>query len=157
VEVAALQQRYNESVAQRESSLDVIARAMSELAAASSAPAGSLAAAMSPFGAGASTVSAASTAPSPAAASSVATPSSSATGTATLPFIHDEDVAKCTNCKTCYQEVSELFEKTKLVVNGVTKDVAHMIPGALATVNITPELIARVARVAANCDAEIIR
>jgi pyruvate-ferredoxin/flavodoxin oxidoreductase len=146
VEVAALQQRYQESVTQRESSLDVIARAMSELAAASSAPAGGLAAALSPFGAG----------PAPAAPSAAAP--SQAGGNATgVASIHDEDVAKCTNCKTCYQEVGELFEKTKIVADGVTKEVAHTIPGALARIKVTPELLSRVARVAANCDAEIIQ
>jgi pyruvate-ferredoxin/flavodoxin oxidoreductase len=35
--------------------------------------------------------------------------------------------------------------------------VARVIPGALAKIKVTPELIARVARVAANCDSEIIK
>ena len=138
VEVAALQERYKESVAQRESSLDVIARAMSELAAASSAPAGSLAAALVAVWRVARCVAACgrrddgcAAAPSSAAAAAVAT----------LPSIHDDDIAKCTNCKTCYQEVSELFEKTRIVVNGVTKEVAHTIPGALDRVAITPDLM----------------
>ncbi len=64
--------------------------------------------------------------------------------------------AKCTNCKTCYQEVPELFEKTQIVVDGEAKEVGHLIPGALAKVKVTPELKAKLARVAANCDAEII-
>jgi len=68
----------------------------------------------------------------------------------------DDDVSKCTNCKTCYTELPELFEKTKLVVDGATKDVAHLIPGATAKVKPTPELKSKVARIAANCDAEII-
>ena len=63
---------------------------------------------------------------------------------------------KCTNCKTCYQEVPELFEKTRIVVDGAAKEVGHLIPGALERVKVTPELKARIARVAANCDAEII-
>ena len=155
VEIAALQQRYNESIAQRESSLDVIARAMSELAAASSAPAGSFAAALSPFGAAPAAASATSAAPVSAPAGTPST--TAAASVSTLPSIHDDDTAKCTNCKTCYQEVSELFEKTRIVVNGVSKDVARTIPGALSRVTITPDLVARVTRVAANCDAEIIR
>ncbi|MGA7675379.1 MAG: ferredoxin, partial [Rhizomicrobium sp.] len=70
--------------------------------------------------------------------------------------VAEEDLAKCNNCKTCYQDLPELFEKTKIVVDGVTKEVGHLIPGALDRVKVTPELRAKVARVAANCDAEII-
>ena len=43
-----------------------------------------------------------------------------------------------------------------MVVDGHAKDVGHLIPGALAKVKITPELQARIQRVAANCDSEII-
>ena len=68
----------------------------------------------------------------------------------------DEDVAKCSNCKTCYQEIPELFEKTRIVVDGASKEVGHLIPGALARVKVTPELKTKIARVAANCDSEII-
>ena len=50
-----------------------------------------------------------------------------------------------------------MFELTKIVVDGAPKDVAHTIPGVLGKLKITPELKARVAKVAANCDAEIIR
>ena len=71
--------------------------------------------------------------------------------------LDDRRSAKCTNCKTCYQDLSELFEKTRIVVNGETKEVAQLIPGALERVTVTPELKARIKRVAANCDAEIIR
>ncbi len=119
---------------------------MSELAASSNAPAnGSLAAALALFGGGVA-------APAPAAA-----PAKAANGAADLPFLRDEDMAKCTNCKTCYQQLSEIFEKTRIVVDGVSKEVAHTIPGALDKLKITPELRARLTKVAANCDAEIIR
>jgi len=67
-----------------------------------------------------------------------------------------EDVPKCNNCKTCYQEIPELFEKTRMVVDGAAKEVGHLIPGALEHIKITPELKRRIERVAANCDAEII-
>ena len=70
--------------------------------------------------------------------------------------LSEADVAACTNCKTCYQELPELFEKTRVVVDGATKEAGHLIPGALARVKITPELKSKIARVAANCDAEII-
>jgi pyruvate-ferredoxin/flavodoxin oxidoreductase len=145
-ELETMQQRYQEAVSTKESALDIIAKAMSELAASSNAPAnGGLAAALAPFGGGA--------APAPAAA-----PSKAANGGgADVPFLRDEDMVKCTNCKTCYQQVSEMFEKTLIVVDGVSKEVAHTIPGALDRVKVTTELKARLAKVAANCDAEIIR
>ena len=145
-ELEALQHRYEEAVTTKESTLDIIARAMSELAASSNAPAnGSLAAALAPFGGGA--------APAQAAAPAKALNGSGAE----IPHIHDEDMSKCTNCKTCYQQVSELFEKTTIMVDGSAKEVAHTVPGALAQIKVTPELKDRVAKVAANCDAEIIR
>jgi pyruvate-ferredoxin/flavodoxin oxidoreductase len=56
----------------------------------------------------------------------------------------------------CYQDSSSFFEKTKIMVDGVTKEVGHLIPGAVERVKVTPELKAKLARVAANCDAEII-
>jgi hypothetical protein len=52
--------------------------------------------------------------------------------------------------------MSELFEKTRIVVDGTAKEVAHLIPGALDHLKVTPEMKSKVARVAANCDAEII-
>ncbi len=50
-----------------------------------------------------------------------------------------------------------MFEKTIIVVDGVSKEVAHTIPGVLDKLKVTPDLKARVAKVAAHCDAEIIR
>ena len=43
------------------------------------------------------------------------------------------------------------------MVNGESREVAHLIPGALERVTVTPELKARIKRVSDNCDAEIIR
>ena len=37
-------------------------------------------------------------------------------------------------------ELPELFEKTKIVVDGAPKEVAHLIPGAVAKAKVTPEL-----------------
>ena len=140
-ELSALQGRYDEAVEAREVTMDSIATGMSELAAASGAPAVvSLGSAMAPT--------------APAATST--TPAPAANGSA-LPHIHEEDVPLCTDCKTCYQEIPELFELTKIVVDGSAKSVAHTIPGALETVEATPDLQARLAKVAANCDAEIIK
>ncbi len=140
-ELEALQRQYGEALEARESSIDSIARAMSELAASSNAPASSgVAAALTSGGA------------APAAA---ATPAA-ATGGSAVVTLAEADLVKCNNCKTCYQDLSELFEKATIVVDGVTKEVGRLIPGALERVKITPELRARAARVAANCDAEII-
>ncbi|MCC7200735.1 MAG: 2-oxoacid:acceptor oxidoreductase family protein, partial [Gammaproteobacteria bacterium] len=152
VELGALQQRYQETLASQEASLDVIARAMSELAAASNAPPASMAAVLAPFGgapaSAAAPATAAGAAPAGAAADAAA---------AGMPILREEDVPKCVNCKTCYQQVGELFEMITIVEDGVAKEVAHMIPGALAKVQVTPELVSRVVRVAANCDSEIIK
>ena len=130
----------------RESSIDSIAKAMSELAASSSAP---VSAGLAAPSAGPATrlISAAPRGAAPTAAK----------GNGAAPVeLADEDVAKCSNCKTCYQEIPELFEKTRIVVDGAAKEVGHLIPGALAKIKVTPELMAKLSRVAANCDAEII-
>ena len=139
-ELDALQEQYKHAVDDRESSIDSIARAMSELAASSNAPASGGLAALMPGAA----------APAKAAAQTAATNGGA------FVSLADEDIAKCNNCKTCYQDLGELFEKTKIVVNGETKEVGHLIPGVLGRVKETPELKSKVARVAANCDAEII-
>jgi pyruvate-ferredoxin/flavodoxin oxidoreductase len=139
VELESLQAQYKAAVSERENTIDSIARAMSELAASSKAPAAG--------GIGLSLGAAA-----PAAAPAAAAPASNGGAVVTM----DDDTSKCTNCKTCYTELPELFEKTKLVVNGSSKEVAHLIPGAIAKVKATPELKSKVARIAANCDAEII-
>jgi pyruvate-ferredoxin/flavodoxin oxidoreductase len=151
VELEALQQRYQASVLEHESSLDSIARAMSELASASKAPPAALAAALAPFGGGGA---------APAAAASPAPAVAAAAGDAPaggLMTLREEDVPKCVNCKTCYQQASELFEKITIVIDGRAAEVGHMIPGVLSRIKVTPELVARVARIAANCDAEIIK
>jgi len=153
VELEALQLRYQESVEQRESSLDTIARAMSELASASKAPPASLAAALSPFGGGAAGAAAG---PASAGGASVAVTASGGAANGVM-FIREEDVPKCVNCKTCYQQMPELFEKTTIVIDGQATEVGHMIPGVLERIKVTPELVARVAKIAANCDSEIIK
>ena len=139
-ELEALQRQYKESLDARETSIDSIARAMSELAASSNAPAsGGFAAVM----------------PSAAAPAKTAAPAAATNGGA-LVTVAEEDLAKCNNCKTCYQDLPELFEKTKIMVNGSPLEIGHLIPGAIDRVKVTPELKSKVARVAANCDAEII-
>ncbi len=142
--IAALQAQVKESMQARDASLDSIARAMSELATASKAPAGSggTVIPITPAAAGA-----------PAAAASA--PACVATAVAEA-LVTIEDSSKCTNCKTCYQDVPEIFEKTVKLIAGASREVAQIIPGVLERTQPTPELKARLKRVSANCDAEII-
>ncbi|MGO9483749.1 MAG: 2-oxoacid:acceptor oxidoreductase family protein [Rhodomicrobium sp.] len=143
VEVEALQAKLKEAAEQRENSLDAIVQAMAELAASSGAPvSGVFGGAM--LGANGSAM--------PAAQGA-----GKANGSKPLVTFDEDRIADCTNCKTCYQEASELFEKTTITVDGVQKEVGHLIPGALEHIAITPELRARIRRVSANCDAEIIQ
>jgi len=149
----SIQAQYQQSLQMRESSLDGIAKAMSELAASSRAPVP-----QGDFlrGVGNGTFIPILPAGGSAAAgmSSCASAGTAAAGDALVTM---DDPAACTNCKTCYQDLSELFEKTRIVVDGVSKEVAHLIPGAIERVTVTPELKNRIKKVAANCDAEIIR
>ncbi|MDR1275340.1 MAG: 2-oxoacid:acceptor oxidoreductase family protein [Candidatus Accumulibacter sp.] len=143
--VAALQASVKTLQEERETSLDALARTMSELAVSSKAPANGnfipIASASAPASA-------------PAARPEAGAPASDVRAV----FEYDEaDEVKCTNCKTCYQDLPELFEKTRIAVDGQAREVAHLIPGALSRVALTPELQSRIRRVAANCDAEIIR
>jgi pyruvate-ferredoxin/flavodoxin oxidoreductase len=141
--IETLRAQYEEAMKARESSIDAIARSMSELAASSKAPLSAGFAPMAGF---------ALATPSAGAAPAAAAPA----GDALLTF-DVADQAKCTNCKTCYQDLSELFEKTRIVVDGQAKEVGQLIAGALERVADTPELRARIKKVSANCDAEIIR
>ena len=146
-ELQALQRKYQELEAEREASLDTIAKGMSELAASSGAPT---------YG-GLNIATMASATPASPAKAAAPAAAAKANGARPLVTLAEDSLAKCTNCKTCYQDVSELFEKTTIIVNGSAKEVAHLIPGALGKVTVTPELQARLARVVANCDAEIIQ
>jgi pyruvate-ferredoxin/flavodoxin oxidoreductase len=146
-DMALLQKQVQDSATQRDSSLDSLARAMSELASASKSPAGR-----------ASVIPIIPVAGLPAAsAAPAALTASAAAGAAPLLTYSTDDQLKCTDCKTCYQELPELFEATRIIVGGEAKNVARLIPGALEQVPATPELRARIQRVVANCDAEIIQ
>jgi pyruvate-ferredoxin/flavodoxin oxidoreductase len=142
------QQKYQHMAQDREHSMDVIASGMSELAAISSAPAL----------AGQAPVTIAVTAISSAA--SKATPKEhghSAQMGLPLVSIAAEDMPKCTDCKACYQDLGELFEKTSIMAESGPKQVSRVKPGILDTIELTPELIDRASRIADECDAEIIR
>ena len=143
------QQRYQQSSIAREASIDSIARGMAELASVSGAPA---APALKNIPVNVISTAEASV---PAAAQQA---SGQAAASAGKPVeIAEADMPRCTNCKTCYQDVSELFEKTTIVVAGASKVVSRVIPGVFDRVEFTPELIQRASRVADECDAEIIR
>jgi len=142
----SLRARYEEAMHSRENSLDEIARAMSELASSSKAP----------VGLGGSF----STGVKPTAAPTAATPSTASAGTAVVDapvYLAPADEPLCTDCGTCYQELPQFFQKVTKVIDGAARPVAEMIPGAVESVEITPELQKRIDRVKATCDAEIIR
>ena len=96
VELEALQHQYEDSVKSRETSLDEIARAMSELAASCNAPSNGFAGLLGGLAA------------APAAAPSNA---AKANGSDALVGIAESDLDKCTNCKTCYQDLSEALRE----------------------------------------------
>ena len=73
-----------------------------------------------------------------------------------LVSISEEDLPLCSNCKSCYQDAGELFEATTILVDGSSQDVARVIPGVLENLEMTPELVAKAERAAADCDSEII-
>jgi len=144
-ELEEWKRKYEQSNAEREGSIDSIARGMAELAAAAGAPAtpSIQTIPVSEITTRAGTETAPETAPGGAGAP--------------LVEITPDDQPKCTNCKTCYQDLSELFEKTKIMVDGKPKEVSRVIPGVLEKIQITPELVQKASRVADDCDAEIIR
>jgi pyruvate-ferredoxin/flavodoxin oxidoreductase len=150
----ALQARYDEATSAREASLDDIARAMSELATSSRAAAGSgagLGGALTGLGLGAASGAS-------AAAPGVAPAGGSAVGVIDAPvWLDPADEPLCNDCGTCYQELPQFFEKVKVVIDGESRVVARMIPGAVDKVEVTPEITKRIERVRATCDAEIIR
>ncbi|MCA0251107.1 MAG: 2-oxoacid:acceptor oxidoreductase family protein [Actinobacteria bacterium] len=141
-ELEALSTRYTEAVEAREMSLDAIAQAMADLATSSGAPVGG------PLQLGLGVPGPFPAAAAPAAPTAVAE---------RLIWLDEDDLPRCNDCATCYQELPQLFEKATVVVDGAPKTVGRMRPGSLDTVEVTPELSARIARVKATCDAEIIQ
>ena len=133
------QQRYEQAVEAKEQAIDTIANGLAELAMT------------------AGTVSPQQTIP--VTQVDVVQPEAKTSAAATkqpLVVIPDEEQHLCTDCKTCYQQLGELFEKTTIVDDGVAKVVSRVIPGALDNIEITDELINRASRIADECDAEII-
>ncbi|MCL3862367.1 2-oxoacid:acceptor oxidoreductase family protein [Actinotalea sp. K2] len=146
-QLADLQARYDQVQADQEHVLDDIVRTMTELATASGAPvrpgvvpAGGPAPGVGDHDAG--------TARPPAAPVDVQD---------AVITLDPADQPLCNDCGTCYQELPQLFERTTMLVDGAPRTVAAMIPGALGKLELTPELQARIERVKATCDAEILR
>ncbi len=144
-DIDALQAKYDEAQRTRESSIDEIASAMSALAASTKAPVG------------VGSTAAGLTAPAGVVPTAAAPEVAAEGGARPIVFIDPEDQKTCNDCKTCYQELPMLFERTTIVVDGAARQVARVIPGALETVEITPELEKRIQRVKNTCDAEIIQ
>jgi pyruvate-ferredoxin/flavodoxin oxidoreductase len=72
-------------------------------------------------------------------------------------YLDPADESKCNDCGTCYQELPQFFETKKMIIDGEAQTVATMVPGALDSVQLTPELQKRIDRVKGSCDAEIIK
>ena len=89
--------------------------------------------------------------------SAAAAPSSSTAVVDAPVWLDPADIPKCNDCGTCYQELPQFFEKATMVFDGVARQVAQMIPGAVGTIDVTPEIEKRIDRVRKTCDAEIIR
>ena len=69
-----------------------------------------------------------------------------------------EDLPKCTDCGTCYQDLPQLFERATILVDGQALQVSRMKEGALDALGpVTEELAARMDRVRDSCDSEIIQ
>ncbi len=144
-----LKASYEQATAARESAMDDIARAMSDLATSSRAPAGG--------GLGAALSGSLGTGGGSAAASATPGPAGAVDTLAGPIHLDPADEPLCNDCGTCYQELPQFFEKATIVVDGKAQQIARMIPGAAEKVEVTPEIAKRIERVRATCDAEIIR
>jgi pyruvate-ferredoxin/flavodoxin oxidoreductase len=145
-DIEALRARFEEASTARETSLDDIAHAMSELATSSRAPAGT----GGPAVAGPTAV--------PVAVAAGTAPAAPADEATHAPvYLDPADEGLCNDCGTCYQELPQFFAKTTVVIDGESRVIARMIPGAIENVEVTPEIAKRIERVRATCDAEIIQ
>jgi pyruvate-ferredoxin/flavodoxin oxidoreductase len=149
-DLADLQARYDAAVSARETSLDEIAQAMSRLASATDASMPSL----PPFGLASS---AGAPAPAGASAVTVAQPGAAPSGAGQPIVTQSEDLSLCNNCKTCYQEVPELFERATVIIDGEPREVGRIKPDAVASAVLTDDLARRLRKVIDNCDGEIIK
>ena len=153
-DLADLRARYEQAMRDRESSIDDIAEAMSSLATSSRAPVGVGSAA--PGDAGRAGMPAAPAGPAPRRA--VRARSAPAAAPAGRPVhLGEEDIPKCNDCNTCYQELPQLFEPHSIVIDGSGAEGRPDDPRRPGQVELTPELLKRIDRVKKTCDAEIIQ
>ena len=148
-----LKEKLEQAQAEKEETLDAIAKAMAEVAAT-----GTAVTPMPFFSGGAGGGSVAASAGGAGGASAGAADAGAAEADPNKPpFFYDPaTVVKCTDCKTCYQEIPEFFQASTEIINGTPTPVAVLVPGSLETVKVTDEMRGRIAKVIANCDAEII-
>lgn len=149
-QLAELQEKYDEATTARETSIDDIARMMADLASTGTttaaptyAPASSQNSAVPP-------------ATTPPGSTQAGAPEAS-TEPRPAVTLSEDDVHLCNDCKTCYQELPELFEPVRSIVDGEARTVARLIPGALEKLTLTPEIEARIQKVVDNCDGEIVK
>jgi pyruvate-ferredoxin/flavodoxin oxidoreductase len=154
-DLADLRSRYEQAMRDREASIDSIAEAMSSLATSSRAPVGHASGAPAQTGPARMPAVPADAAPAPGGLGTLGA-EGSAPPDAPI-YLAEVDLPKCNDCGTCYQELPQLFEPHSMVIDGAVQKVARMIPGALETVEMTPEILKRVDRVRKTCDAEIIQ
>jgi pyruvate-ferredoxin/flavodoxin oxidoreductase len=152
----AIREELDTAIASREEGIDAIAHALASLATASDPKT----VAIPSFGSTPTPVAT----PVPQASTPAATVPQApvASGLGAKPagapiWLAEQDVPKCTDCATCYQELPSIFEQTTIVVNGEAKDVSQMKQGCLDGLEVTPELVSLMDRVKGTCDAEIIQ
>ncbi|MCL2523772.1 MAG: 2-oxoacid:acceptor oxidoreductase family protein [Betaproteobacteria bacterium] len=150
----ALRDDLAEARAERDKGIDDIAHALAALATSNDPGAVTIPG----FGVGVPVVAAPAATPAPAVPAASAAASGRGSKPAGAPiWLAEQDIAKCSDCATCYQELPAIFEQTTIVVDGEAKDVAHMKPGALDGLEITPTLTATMERVRDTCDSEIMQ
>jgi pyruvate-ferredoxin/flavodoxin oxidoreductase len=157
-ELAALRAEYEGALVARETSLDDIANAMVSLAMAKGVEP-SVGGAMGALG-GTSSLRGASASEgrgNPGQSASTGAAPAAPSGAGKPIFLDPADEPRCSDCGTCYQELPDLFEKTTIIVDGEAKVAAHMKPGSLDGLVVTPALEAKFQKVKDNCDSEIIQ
>ena len=136
IEVSEWTSRYGEAIDARESALDVIAKAMADLATASGAPAGG-ALNLGLFG-------------SPDGSACDRDCGRDDRGGRPSDLARRRGPAQVQRLRDLLQELPQLFEKATIVVDGSPRTVGRMRPDALEGLEVTPELQARITRVRAN-------
>ncbi|MDR1767297.1 MAG: 2-oxoacid:acceptor oxidoreductase family protein, partial [Propionibacteriaceae bacterium] len=121
-ELADLRDQLDRAEEARQQGMDEIAEALAKLVTAKDRSTVPLPAAATPAG------EATTAAPTATAAESA---SANGPGADAPIFLAEEDLPKCTDCGTCYQELPDLFEHTAILVDGAPKQVSRMRPGAL--------------------------